>query len=477
MGEAKRRGSEAERTAKAIQRDKADFYAESGLLQAESEESKAISVILEACLGAMAPGEWTKRKSELLARIARRGEQVALKDVSAIRDVEDEIAWYLYLAEISITDPLCQETNQAARALPYLAALGQKWPARDRVIGMDKKIRELVSVKRAAPDGALFELLVALSYAECGWDVEMLAERPPAKTPDLLVSRDGMSFYVECKRQSRRPKYSAEEHQHFLELWDGMAKLVRASGQWLWFDIVFHQELSQVPSDVLTRLAGTGLPKVYGPQTLRNDALATVRARPIDQVAVKAHLASNLVKSGSRMLRELLGGDWAPKNSDGPMAVEAKGGRVKACDQVPFNHWIDELRWAAGCTWTCDAPLSVAAKARDIKRLLVDAVRQVPPDHPSIIHIAVETSEGREVDRLRAERIRSMLATFKVDRPVAALFVHSIQCNSVSDKPWEVDETVDWYFGPAGVIPELPRWILLPAKTQGPGIAHWALYP
>ena len=70
-----------------------------------------------------------------------------------------------------------------------------------------------------------------------------------------------------------------------------------------------------------------------------------------------------------------------------------------------------------------------------------------------------------------------MLATFKVDRPVAALFVHSIQCNSVSDKPWEVDETVDWYFGPSGVIPELPQWILLPAETQGPGVAHWTLYP
>ena len=81
------------------------------------------------------------------------------------------------------------------------------------------------------------------------------------------------------------------------------------------------------------------------------------------------------------------------------------------------------------------------------------------------------------MDRLRAARIRSMLATFKVDRPVAALFVHSIQCNSVSDKPWEVDETVDWHFGPAGVIPGLPKWILMPEGTQGPGVAHWTLYP
>lgn len=456
---------------------KAAFYAASGMAQPESEDNKALTAVLAKFLGFMKHEEWLERKASMLQRIAANRGKATLREASAIRDEADEIIWYLYLAETSIFDPLCLETNQAARALPFLVAIGQRLMAGARVTGLDQKIKELLAGRRSAPDGALFEMLVALSYAQAGWHVEMLVERPPGKTADLLVRRDGKSFFVECKRQSRRPKYSSEEHQHFLALWDGMATALRKTGQWLWFDMVFHKELSSLPRDFLTKLLGANLPTLTSACTLRDDDVVTIRARPIDQRAVQRHLASNFVKNGSAMLRSLLGGNWAPTNSGGPMAIEARGGRVKGCENAPSGHWIEEIRWASGCTWACNAPESVAAKARDIKRLLVDAVRQVPSDQPSIIHIGIETLEGRQVDNLRAVKIRALLTDFKVDRPVSAVFVHSIQCNGVKDKIWEVDETVDWYFGPEGVAPDLPKWILLPPETRGPGVAHWTLYP
>ncbi|MDB5875374.1 MAG: hypothetical protein JWQ07_4816 [Ramlibacter sp.] len=457
--------------------EKAAFYEASGMIRPESEENKALAALLAKFLGFMTHDEWSRRKACMLERISTTQDKVALKDAPAIRDETDEIAWYLYLAETAISDPLCLETNQAARALPYLVAIGQHLVAGVKVAGLDRKIKEVLAGKRSMPDGALFEMLVALSYAQSGWHVEMLEERPPAKTADLLVRRNGKSFFVECKRQSRRPKYSAEEHQHFLELWNGVATVLRRTGQWLWFDMVFHKELSGLPRDFLTGLLSAELPTLTAAYTLRDDDAATIRARPIDKRAVQRHMASNLVKNGSAMLRSLLGGDWAPKNSGGPMAVEARGGRVKGCENVPFGRWLEEIRWASGCTWACNAPQSIAAKARDIKRLLIDAARQVPVDQPSIIHIGIETLEGRQVDNLRAVKIRALLSGFKVDRPVSAVFVHSIQCNEVTDKPWEVDETVDWYFGPEGAIEHLPKWILMPSGTVGPGVPHWKLYP
>ena len=306
----------------------------------------------------------------------------------------------------------------------------------------------------------------------------MLNENPPAKSPDLLVRRGESEFYVECKRQSRRPKYAERERQAFLEMWEGVPELVQNCKQWLWFDIVFHEEIALIPSNYLRTCLAHALPLgQLGEYTVVDDAVATIRARKINHPAVQRHMAANKVKDGSSMLRSLLGADWAPLNTSGSMALEAKRSTIAGCENLPSAHWVEEITWATGCTRACDASLSIAAKARDIKKLLVDAVRQVPKDKPSIIHIAIETLEGRDVDHRRAERIRSSLANFKVDRPVAALFLHSIQCNEVIDKPWEVDETVDWYYGPDGEISNIPKWVLLPPHTVGPGVSHWTLHP
>ncbi|NDZ15546.1 hypothetical protein [Variovorax sp. WS11] len=306
----------------------------------------------------------------------------------------------------------------------------------------------------------------------------MLEAKPPSKSPDLLVSRDGIEFYVECKRQSRRPTYSDREHQAFLRMWEGIPTLVReVSGQWIWIDMAFHQEITRLPESFLTEVLASALPLGQGEQTILDDEHATIRVRLIDRKAVARHMKSNRVKHNSSMLRSLLGGDWAPRNSNGPMALLARYSTVAGCEALPSGRFVDDIAWAMGGTRVCDAPQAVAAKARDVKRLLVDAVRQLPQDKTSIVHIAVETHEGRAADRLRDQRIRDLLGAFKVDRPVAAVFVHSIQYNEVIDTSWEVDETVQWWYGPMGEIANVPQWLVVPPHTAGIHRAHWEIYP
>jgi hypothetical protein len=45
------------------------------------------------------------------------------------------------------------------------------------------------------PDGLIFEVLVALSCAACGWEVEFLAEQS-TKTPDMVARWGADDLYI-----------------------------------------------------------------------------------------------------------------------------------------------------------------------------------------------------------------------------------------------------------------------------------------
>lgn len=476
MGEARRRGTKEERQIKATIEAKAKLYEKSGLINPEMPENIALKCFYDVFLNNMKEGEWKSRKKAIIARISQGENTKRLAETSPIRDKVDEIGWYLLLTELALTDPLCLETNQAARALPFIYGIGSKWQYKTRVQGIEDKIHEALNKQKNNPDGILFEMLIALSYASLGWEVELLKTTPPGKSPDIRIKKESREYFIECKKQSRRPDYSAKEHQLFLELWDPVPKILTKNGQWVWLEIVFHDELTNINHDFLAQEIIKKLPLPKGEHVILDNGIATIKARRIDQSKVQNHLSNFKVKDASTSLRTLLGADWAPRNSGGPMVMTAKHSRVSGCEHLPSSRWVEDIEWASGCTWYCDAPKSIEKKARDVNNLLREALDQVPTGKPCIIHIAIETLEGRDVDRLRAEKIRTTMARFTSERPIEALLIHSIQCNDVIDKLFEVDETVDWYFGKSGAIPDIPRYVLLPSNTSGYKAAHWDLY-
>ncbi len=50
---------------------------------------------------------------------------------------------------------------------------GERWVHESKICGLQRKIIESLSNYKKSPDGIIFEILVALSYAEKGWDVEL----------------------------------------------------------------------------------------------------------------------------------------------------------------------------------------------------------------------------------------------------------------------------------------------------------------
>ena len=191
MGQAKRRGSFEERKRSAIKRNKRLLLEEMG--SRDERLDRVLRVGITFFLSQMSENEWLKRREQLLEDLNAQQEYNGLEKARPIRVKKDEIGWYLFLCEQALDDPLCMDIAQAQRVLPFFVGIGERWTYAKKVKGLKQKIREALTKYKAAPDGVIFEILVALSYAAKGWDVEFLKEQPPEKALTWWFERVVMS--------------------------------------------------------------------------------------------------------------------------------------------------------------------------------------------------------------------------------------------------------------------------------------------
>src|SRR5262249_22761013 len=137
----------------------------------------------------------------------------------------------------------------------------------------------------------------------------------------------------------------------------------------------------------------------------------TVNASFVDFDKVRKHLEKFCVKTHSRQLQELVGGRWE-RSRGFTMVMNASIGRVGGDRGV--NEYVNDIRWAAGVYWQCDAERAYEKKARDIRSHLADAVEQLPANGRGVVHIGIETFDGELVE---AERFKRILNTFSSFNP------------------------------------------------------------
>jgi hypothetical protein len=476
MGQARNKGSFEHRQKEAIKRNKRTLVEMMGSGN-DSESEKNLRAGIAPFLALMSPDKWQRRRASIIESLNSIGLPEKLAESKPIRVREDEIGWYLFLCEQALDDPLYTDVSQTARITPFFAGIGSKLHAVDRVVGLERKIREILHRYKKNPDGLLFEILVALSYAEKGWDVELLDEQPPLKSPDMVVRRDDIEVFIECKRLERRTSYAEKERTDFLHIWDAARDVLWNKQQWVWFKGVFHVEVSSLPRDFLARIFEEKLPLGHSETLIYDGAEASIFARLIDKVAIHKHLLDYQVKMNSPMLSTLIGGDWAPVNSAVTMAQLIKPAYVNGCDAPMLGAYVEQMEWACGFTRDFDSEISLNKKAKDITSLLAEAISQIPEDKPSIIHIAAETLEGAEVERIRTEKVIESMNKLDPGKPLLSVRFHRLQANQSTDKLWEMDETVQ-KFQPD----DLPdAWFVecavLPDSTEIRDGAHWDLYP
>lgn len=475
MGEARRRGSFESRKQASI-KSKKDLLIE----KIGGRDERLLRVLrsgIEPFLSKLSKEEWRIRRDRIIQFLKKHPEVSPLEKAKSIRVREDEIGWYIFLCEQTLDDPLCLEISQAQRILPFFVAIGERWEHSANIKGLDRKIIETLTNYKSAPDGIIFEILVALSYAEKGWSVEFIQEKPPEKKPVMIVRKNGNNLYIECKRLDRRTEYSEKERNEFLRIWDAAIPVLIDKKQSVWLKTEFHTEVSTLPTDFLAQVLQKTLPIGGEEQKIHDNSDATIHARQIDLEAVNSHLDNFMVKEPSPMLSSLLGGDWAPDNSSVSVIHYGKSGQIVGCEAPILGSYIQKIAWACGITREFDSEISINKKARDITKLLSDAVNQIPPGEPAIIHIAAETHEGRDVELRRTEKVISKIKKFKTDKDVLSVRFHRFKSNSRTDKLYEFDETVeDFNRVNSSLLKDIPSQVVVPRYVEIVNGRHWEIY-
>lgn len=473
MGEASRRGSLEDRRRLAIKRNKDLLVRQRG--DADERGQALLRAGLQPFLDRMSAEQWRQRRKNILEQLDARPAETDLEKATSIRVREDEIGWYLFLCQQALEDPMCTDISQAQRALPFFAGIGARWPHAPKVKGLTRKLDELLGDYKRDPDGLIFEVLVALSYAACGWEVEFLAEQP-TKTPDMVARRGDDELYIECKRLSRRTQYAETERNEFLRMWDHAKHVLLDNRQWIWLKGTFHADAGDLPTEFLSEVLKPVLPLGGGELLIHDGPLATIHARLMDRGAVQRHMSQYRVKANSPMLSRVLGGDWAPENAAVTIIHAVKTSQVVDCELPVLGAYIEEVGFACGFTREFDSPISIEKKARDVTKQLSDAVKQVPDDKPSIIHIAAETMEGLDVERRRTEKVMSKIPQFVSDKPVLAVHFHRLQTHQRAEKLYEIDETVNRFQVDGVRLRHIPSAMVVPLDTPMQSGSHWEIY-
>ncbi len=390
---------------------------------------------------------WEKRRRSVEERFNAKinpAPGTAPSEGISLRDKHDEIAWYLYLAEQSIGDPLALETDQASRVLPYFYSLGRDLDALLQIKNVEGRIRKLLAQgPNLDPDQGIFELLVGTRYVSEGWAVEAVQESGARKTPDFLIRKGPVEFDVECKRLSRRPDYSETERDAWVRQWEPLRHWLVGSRIPLVFTILIHDEVAALPENFLACLVQEGMRHLAEGQAIEVPGVVTIRATPVDWGYIRTALEKHFVKCSGSRERQVITGQHAPEMGlayvIGGIRVEEDG---SPNEKGPF--W-SEIDFVVAAFWSCDAEASIDAKARSIVTRLSKATRQLSGRRPGIVHIGIEAIEGDRVEKLRHERTMSILGEFDPrGKPLEWVFLHYFKGEAPPDGTWTLDETHFW---------------------------------
>lgn len=347
----------------------------------------------------------------------------------------DWIAWYLYLLESVYLRPFVDEPSQSARIFPIFSAIGRYITIAKRIIGIDKKLDELLKGNdNKKIDSLLFEIVVALMYRRNGWHVEFIPEGLGASTPDLIVTRGQEKFYVECKRLAKSTDYSSEERKQWRMRWDKLSSVLHKSKLAVSIAVTFKTEISATSEDVLLKaFSKISNRLVNSKEVCMEDEQLVLTAKKIDIAHINTRLKKDYFRWNSPALMELISGEFDGSENYSHCYEVAEYCKLGDDPDDILNIFCGKI-WYVNCAkWHCINDISLDKKAKDVRNLLRKATDQAPINQPTIIHLGYETLHGPKVESIRAEKISSLISSFDFrNKEISTVFCHALNptCNA-----------------------------------------------
>lgn len=351
---------------------------------------------------------------------------------------EDRGGWYLYQAELYLTNPHEYDLPQGCRVLPMINRLGNRLDEIVQIPGAVDRMRRALMQPGSDIDSTLFELIVASAYARRGFTHVTFIPESSAKSPDLKMLRYGSEFFVECKRKRKTTDYARKERERWWTISLPLREKITSLQIPVVVDIAFHIPLLNLPDDYLDRRVVPLMNlATYG--TIINDHELSVTLKPVRLKETREALQTTMIRLDSTLLYDKLYGQFDRwKGHTG----------IGLFHPNPTNpRFIEDVSFAAGCIWSCDALETMRAKAQHFRRELAKAVGQLPSAMPSAVHLGYEAYDGEGVETIRYERLKNeMMDGFDPeDKCLEMIYCHLFEFESTPTENWAVNETCNYW--------------------------------
>lgn len=386
--------------------------------------------------------DWERRKSLIENKILLEFRKTppfseSLTEGTLVVIKDDVIGWYLYLIYTLIYEPHKYEHFQGARVVPIFKRFGINLDKLKCIKGIEKRLNNLLKKRPLEADAVLFEMLTALLWCRNGYDVSFLEEKNGRKTPDIVAVKDGKSWFIECKRQSKTADYTYRETYKRQKMVSHISKSLIEKN--ILLDIVFHVELESLSDTFLKDILEQKIQNPIAGKIVSNSQV-DIWLDFVKIKEIKEHLKKYYVKNNSPMLNKLIG-EKPIDNRAFTCGVFADF--YKVGDGEVNNLYINDIEMAFGIYCSCDAKEAIWAKARDIKNQVYKAMQQFDSDGTAVIHIGLETFDGSAVEMARFEKIKGTIEEIDPTKTnLRWIFCSFFQAYSPPDRDWDFDETV-----------------------------------
>ena len=378
----------------------------------------------------------------------------------------DVVASFFAQAKSLLDSRRTFDIGLASRCVPWMKQIGANLSALSQVHGAADRVRRMLLDQTTEPDSVLFELVMAGNYAANGENIVFVEEQPGiARTPDLRLFVDELpeTAAIELKRL-RRGEYEIQERRLQERIFSRVADILDTRSLSLHIDVNYIVELKNVPesylSDWLQRFllssyAGSNHYSWHDEFGFGEISLANVDAVFNDVRDTSLYIGTKFARLlAGRPVREYAFQLAAGLNPD---------------PRDP--RFFDHIHYGSVVTWQCVAPLAIERKARHVKSKLIEAARQVKTDGVGMIHLAMDVEVGCESSDLRRQKNKDVIAEFRAESPVAALYVHYLVPRISELHSWILDETVDSFA--AGTISVPPMMVFSSSTPLGNDLPAW----
>lgn len=445
--------------------------------QVERERIKGFYKLLVDRLGA---NVWARRRAAFVESIRAKESNIDLKmpiEPQLFVPPEDDIDWYILVAELAYDSPYSDCAYSSDRIYPYAKTIGAFSQRLRKVPNVNEVLNKMLA-NNTKPETQIFELLTASFYLKNGYEVSFIAENSIAwpdgktkKSPDLLIKAGDMEMYVECKRADKQTQYSQIEEDSWGSIWRQLSLHMLEVAPWCIVDLTFHDEISGVTADEVIRAVDLAIENKSG-KALEGSISAEIRG--IDRAHLERHHRSNAVRPNSPQQELLVFGDMDSNEKRSIATIAGSIVRPGTSDTF-LNIFVEEVVKCVAAQWRCDHAISLERRSRHFKGLAKNGIAQIPPDKSGVVHVWYETVEGIDIEGIRQGKNFDSLSLFDASATtVVGVLIHGVNYYPFENR-YEWAETVQSFARVPHLMKLYRHSLMLSAdRTQEvEGVAHW----